>query len=265
MARTEGLPFVFINVASTLDGKLAPHSRQFVPFGSPRDRQLLLELRARADAVMAGARTVDLDRVNLGPGPAKYRRLRQRNGLAEYNLRVVISGRATLDPEAEIFRHRFSPIIVLTTARASQQRVQRLRGVADEVRVCGDQEIDFADALRWLRTKWKVRRLLCEGGGEVNAGLFREGLVNEVYLTLCPLVFGGRTAPTLADGQGISQVKDATQLRLKSVRRVRHELFLVYRVHSTSCRALPPRDTPPETADPSQGLKGRTARTRKNP
>src|SRR5437870_2038591 len=105
----KGRPFVYINVATTADGKLAPATRHFVPFGSRRDQHLLLELRARADAVMADARTVDLMAVSLGPGPLKYRRLRLRNGLSEYNLRVVVSGAATLDPKAQIFRQRFSP------------------------------------------------------------------------------------------------------------------------------------------------------------
>src|SRR4051794_31223760 len=76
------LPFVFINVAMTADGKLAPANRHFVPFGSKHDRALLLELRAKADAVMAGARTVDLMPVNLGPGPVKNRQARLRNRLA---------------------------------------------------------------------------------------------------------------------------------------------------------------------------------------
>src|SRR5207247_10207025 len=111
------LPFVYINVATTADGKLARANRRFVAFSSKRDQRLLLELRARADAVMAGARTVDLVPVNLGPGPAKYRRLRLKNGLAEYNLRVVVSGAATLSPSAEIFRRRFSPIIVFACRR----------------------------------------------------------------------------------------------------------------------------------------------------
>src|SRR5436189_3268012 len=125
------LPFVYINVATTADGKLAPPNRKFVPFSSKRDQELLLELRTQADAVMAGARTVDLTPVSLGPGPEKYRRMRLKRGLAEYNLRVVVSGAATLNPRAEIFRRRFSPIIVLTSGRAPEQRLRRLRSVAD--------------------------------------------------------------------------------------------------------------------------------------
>jgi len=81
-----------------------------------------------------------------------------------------------------------------------------------------------------LRSEWGVKRLLCEGGGELNAGLFRAGVVNEVYITLCPLILGGRNAPTAADGTNVPKLSEAIPLRLKSMKRVGAELFLVYRV-----------------------------------
>ncbi len=224
------LPFVFLNAASTADGKLAPASRHFIPFGSKRDQEHLLELRTTADAVMSGARTVDLSPVKLGPGGAKYRRQRLKRGLTEYNLRIIVSGSGTIDPGAEIFKHHFSPIIILTTERAPQSRLKRLRELADEVKICGDRELDFDFALRWLRKQWNVKRLLCEGGGEINAALLEAGLVNEVHVTLCPVIFGGRTAPALADGKGFSKLADAAQLEIKSQKRIGDELFLVYRV-----------------------------------
>jgi 2,5-diamino-6-(ribosylamino)-4(3H)-pyrimidinone 5'-phosphate reductase len=178
---------------------------------------------------MSGARTVGPMPVNLGPGPAKYRQMRLRKGLPEYNLRVVVSGSGNLNPRAEIFRHRFSPIIVLVTQQASELKLRRLREVADDVKAFGDKQLNFTQALRWLREKWGVKRLLCEGGGEVNWGLFHEGLVDEVYQTLCPLVFGGRNAPTMADGRGVPALAGATRLRLKSLKRVGDELYLVWR------------------------------------
>src|SRR4029079_16033487 len=101
--------------------------------------------------------------------PMKSRRLRRKHARAEYSLRVLVSGSASLNPEAEIFRHRFSPIIVLVTGQAPERRIRRLRQVADEVKVCGETALDFALALHWLREKWNVRHLLCEGGGEINA------------------------------------------------------------------------------------------------
>jgi riboflavin biosynthesis pyrimidine reductase len=105
-----------------------------------------------------------------------------------------------------------------------------LAAVADEVKVFGLAEINFRRALAWLRQKWKIKRLLCEGGGEINGALFRAGLVNELHLTICPKVFGGRQAPTIADGIGASTLAGATQLRLKSARQRDGELFLVYTV-----------------------------------
>jgi 2,5-diamino-6-(ribosylamino)-4(3H)-pyrimidinone 5'-phosphate reductase len=224
----DGLPFVYLNVATTADGKLAPANRHFVPFSSKRDQDLLILLRTRCDAVMAGARTVDSVPVNLGPGGKKYRDMRVNNGLAEYNLRVVVSGSASLNPRAEIFKHQFSPLVILATERAPKSRINRLQKLGAIVQVCGDKEIDFAAALRWLRQEWNVTRLLCEGGGEINAALFSKDLVDEIYLTLCPIIFGGRDAPTMADGAGVAKLEEATRLQLKASERVSDEMYLVY-------------------------------------
>ena len=79
---------------------------------------------------MSGARTVDSSPATLGPGGAKYRRLRLKRGLREYNLRVIVSGKGSISPDAEIFKHRFSPIVILTTERASVAAGRRLRALA---------------------------------------------------------------------------------------------------------------------------------------
>lgn len=226
--QTSDLPFVLVNMAMTADGKIATANRQVASFGSERDHEHLLELRATADAVMAGARTVDSMKINMGPGGAKFRRRRLHRGLTEYNVRVLVSGNGSINPEAEVFKHRFSPIIILTTQRTSAAKLHQLSPLADEVRVCGQTEINFRSALRWLRAQWGVDRLLCEGGGELNAALFQAGLVDELHLTVCPKVFGGRTTPTIADGSGALPLAAAAQFKLKSTRRVADEMYLVY-------------------------------------
>jgi riboflavin biosynthesis pyrimidine reductase len=68
--------------------------------------------------------------------------------LSEYNLRVVVSGSGTLDAKAEIFKHRFSPIVVLVSERISGRNLRKLQSLADEVKVCGRNEVDFVKALR---------------------------------------------------------------------------------------------------------------------
>lgn len=217
-------------MAMTADGKISTANGVVSSFGSAYDQHRLLLLRSKADAVMAGARTVEASSITLGPGGLRYRRLRIRQGLKEYNLRIVVSGSGRISRRAEVFRYRHSPVIVLTTRRASRAAVRRLESVADEVKICGERTVDFPRAMRWLRKKWKVKCLLCEGGGELNAALFAAGLVNELNLTICPRVFGGHAAPTIADGVGVRSLVQASQLRLKSMKRVDDELFLVYRV-----------------------------------
>jgi riboflavin-specific deaminase-like protein len=215
-------------MAITADGKIATANRAVSYFGSRHDHDHLLELRATADAVMNGAGTVNANPINMGPGPRKFRQMRTGRGLAEYNLRVIVSRSGNVNRKAAVFKHRFSPIIILTTESADPRKLNALRGLATEIKACGPREIDFHAALVWLHEKWKVKRLLCEGGGELNDALFRAGLVNELDLTICPKIFGGRRAPTIAEGAGALKLSDATQVKLKSMKRIRDELFVAY-------------------------------------
>lgn len=222
-------PFVLVNMALTADGKIATADRRLHTFGSPRDQAHLYALRATVDALLCGAKTLEETGATLGNGGARHGRARQRRGLTEYPLRVVATRRATLNPRAPIWSARFSPIIALTCAAAPPARRRRLAGLADAVWTSPGPEVDLAAALGWLRTALGVRRLLCEGGGELNAALFRAGLVDELHLTLCPRLFGGRTAPTLADGLGAPSLAEAVELEPTRIRRVGDELFLTYR------------------------------------
>lgn len=223
-------PFVLVNMAMTADGKIATADRAISRFGSQKDEQHLYVLRATVDAVMSGATTLMAEGATLGPGPVRFRRQRLRAGRPEWPLRIAVSGSGSLAADAPIFRQGDSPVIVLASERASRRALQRLSRVATQVCVCGESEVDFAAALRWLARTWQVKRLLCEGGGELNDALFRAGLIDELHLTLCPFVFGGRTAPTIADGAGVAALADARRFRLKTCKRVGAELYLVYEV-----------------------------------
>jgi riboflavin-specific deaminase-like protein len=224
----KNLPFVFVNFAMTADGKIAFGSRDFIPFGGKRDHEHMMELRATADAVICGARTVEVTETILGAGGIKFRKRRLKKGLSEFPLRVIASGSGSIDPGANIFKKHFSPVIVLTTARILKSKFEKLRAVADDVKIFGEREIDFRAAFRWLREKWKVKRLLCEGGGELHGALIRAGLVDELHLTICPKIFGGRDAPTIADGSGFKFLAEASKFRIKSAGRKKAELFTIF-------------------------------------
>ena len=219
-------PFVLINMAMTADGKISTANRAVSSFGSERDLRHLHELRATADAVMCGARTIDLNPVTLGPGGESFVRSRTKRGLKPFNLRIVVTGNGSVDPTSEIFKHRFSPIILLTTRACPEDRRRALLPLVDELHESGDSEILWNETLRWLRERWGVKRLLCEGGGALNAALLQAGVVDELHLTLCPRIAGGRNAPSIAYGPGLASLEEATQMTVTSAKRAGAELFL---------------------------------------
>ena len=223
-------PFVLINMAMSADGKIAPAHRRFVAFGSRRDHANLLALRATTDGVMCGARTVDSAAVTLDAGSAAYERRRVRAGLARQNLRIVVSGSGSVDPGAAIFRHPGSPLIVLSSGQAPKACWAKLKRLADCVKVCGKNRVALGQALGWLRREWAIKRLLCEGGGELNFELLRFGLVDELHLTICPKIIGGKDAPTIADGDGFARLAKAASLKLTRQRRVGNELFTTWHI-----------------------------------
>jgi len=222
-------PEVVINMAMSADGKIASANRRVIRLGSDVDLEQLYAIRATADAILCGARTVEETRATLGNGGERFRRQRLRRGLAPYPLRLVASASGSLSETAALWSRRFSPIIVLVGRRAPRHRVARLKRLADAVWISRGATVDFASVLTRLQAEHGVRRLLVEGGGELNAALFEAGLVDEVHLTLCPLLMGGRAAPTLADGAGIPRLADAPRFTLAARRARGAELFLTYR------------------------------------
>lgn len=213
-------------MAMTLDGKVSTRARTPATFSSRADKRHLLELRATADAVMVGAHTARTDHMSMGVRDEPLRRRRVRDGLPPHPLRVIVTGKFSVDDRMEVFRHDFSPILIFTCA-ASPKRKRRAFAHRAHIYECGKREVDLRAMMRILRRDWNVKRLLCEGGPTLNWELFRLGLVDEIHLTLCPKVFGGATAPTMVDGHGFLP-HDAPGARLTNCKRVADELFLVY-------------------------------------
>jgi riboflavin-specific deaminase-like protein len=234
-------PVVLINMSLTVDGKIATANRRVSSFGSDQDQVHLYELRSTVDAVMSGARTVEAGAVDLDAGGARFEAMRRARGMAVQNLRVIVSGSGTLNPRAHIFRKRGSPLLLITREDADAGRLSRFTTRVDAVGRFGRGKLDLEAALKWLFEEWGVRRLLCEGGGELNGSLLKARLVDEVHLTVCPFIFGGNGAPTIAGGDVTHRLADAVPCQLKSIRGLRDELFLVYRVANATRRAtLPP-------------------------
>lgn len=227
-------------MAMSADGKVATANRAVHTFGSPRDGRHLHELRAASDAILCGARTVEETGATLGNGGISYDKLRLRLGRRPHPLRVVVSGSASLSPDAPLWKDRSAPVVLWVSKSAPTQRVRRLATLADEVWTSPGDPLDIRAGLRWLARRHGVQDALVEGGGSLNDAFFRGDMVDELHLTWCPMLIGGRDAPTACDGLGSGPLSGARRMDLHSIQRHGDEVFLVYR----STRAMHRRGSP---------------------
>lgn len=158
------------------------------PLQSTADTAAFATLRAVSDAVVVGAGTARVE--DYGPVRPRTagRQWRVRHGLTSTPPLVLVSRRLDLEPSARCFT---GPTVVVTCAAAPG------RDRFPDVVVAGDDEVDLADALRQLADRG-LTRLLCEGGPQLLTALLDDGLVDELCLTLAPLLLGA--APGLLTG-----------------------------------------------------------------
>lgn len=216
-----------INVAMSADGKISTHRRETFSMGSREDRHLMDRLRARADAVIVGSRTVKLDGWAIRVRDAGVRRDRVAGGRPPHPLNVVLSTRLDLPPRCEFFEHPETQKLTITSRLAPQSRVRRFATHGD-VWVTPSTRIRPGVVLGELHRRG-CKRVLLEGGGELNYSFLEEKLVDEIYITITPRVLGGGSAPTPVDGRGFLWTSQVG-LRLVSARRRGEEVFLRYRV-----------------------------------
>lgn len=215
----EERPYTYTNFALTVDGRASIGGRAG-PIGSATDTEMLVALRASAEAVMVGAGTMRAERYGrLIPDPTK-RAARERRGLPHDPLAVLISGRLDLPWDAPMFTCGAGRVLIFTAS------ADQLPETATPVRVVRHPGgIDLAEAGRHLRRERGIRSLLCEGGPTLHGSLLELGLVDELFLTYGPMI-GGGYGPGLLSGLG----EVGIDLELAWLLREESELFARYRI-----------------------------------
>lgn len=210
-------PYVILNAAMTLDGKIATIAGDS-RISCEEDLDRVHKLRASVDAVMVGVGTVLADNPSL-----TVRRARGKSPT-----RVVIDSFAKTPPSAKVLDD-LAPTVIASTKSAPKRRLRKLRATGVSIVVAGEKEVNLHRLLEKLRSAG-VRKLLLEGGSTLNWGMLKEGLVDEVQVAVAPRIVGGATAKTLVGGAGFGQVQRGVELELKKVKKVGKCLLLTYRV-----------------------------------
>lgn len=197
-------PYVHINVAMTADGKIDTFERRGAAISSKRDKERVDRLRAEADAVMVGGRTLLDENPKLTVKSTDLRAAREARGLTPNPVKVGIASNADLKPDSDFLKAGPARIVIFTTQQTSKEQLESLRTRGVDVFVHDTQRVDLPKALHTLKGIG-VNRLMVEGGGILNFELLRLGVVDELTAYVAPLVFGGESAPTLAAGPGLAR------------------------------------------------------------
>jgi riboflavin-specific deaminase-like protein len=211
-------PFVFVNMIATADGRAARDGRS-ATIGGEDDLELLLELRAIADAVLIGTGTLRAEGYDRLVKRAERRERRVAAGLAADPLAVILSRRFDVPWDAGLFQAPEQPVLVYSGADAGDPP-----DVPAPVEVVRLEVPGLTEMLADLRARG-VRALLSEGGPTMHGALWAAGVVDELFLTVAPLLTGDDDEPNIVEG---GRLPAATELELLAVDRAGSELFLRY-------------------------------------
>ena len=208
-------PYTFINVAVTADGKIDTFERKGAAISSAWDKTRVDELRAAADGILIGGKTLLEEQPKLTVKSEALREARIQRGLGPNPIKVGVVTIADIPPESDFLKIGPARVVIFTTNQSSRDQLASLKNSGAEVFVHNEPRVNLISMMQTLK-KIGVDHLMVEGGGTMNFELMRLGLVDELMMYVAPMIFGGANAPTLADGLGLARI-DAIALKLINV------------------------------------------------
>jgi 2,5-diamino-6-(ribosylamino)-4(3H)-pyrimidinone 5'-phosphate reductase len=219
---------VTINGAMTVDGKIATAGGDS-RISSKEDLVRVHKLRASVDAIVVGISTILADDPRLTVRLAKGRN----------PVRIIVDSRSRIPLDSQVLQTASTTrTMVAVTDQAPAEKIAQMRETGASVLVVSEGRgenaavphgVDLKELFRALE-KMGLKKILVEGGGELNWSLLRLGMVDELIVTVAPKIAGGRLATTLVEGDGFDQISRGIQLKLGRVERKKTgELVLHYR------------------------------------
>lgn len=207
--------------AATLDGKIGSAHNLRDRVGTRADLEHLLNVRNQADAVLCGGET-----------------FRQSSGIRKGSqqdvapLQVILTRRFDLPPEASLFKKSALsdppvPILIVSPQPAPESIKSQYPPHVEWL--CAGEGNPVPVVLETLGTKG-IQTLMMEGGGHIMNLFLQERAVQELYLTVCPLLLGGQNDPALVSGPGF-RVAEAPRTEVLKADWQGQELYLHLKIH----------------------------------
>jgi 5-amino-6-(5-phosphoribosylamino)uracil reductase len=223
-------PRLTVVLAMSADGKIADCHRSPARFGSAIDKAHLERQLAQADAMLFGAETLRAYGTTLKLAHPNLLQQRQETNLSSQPIQIVCSRSAQLNPDYRFFQQPVPRWLLTTEAAAAAWRKPQLSGKFDRILIAeGASNVWDWHKIMAQFSDLGIKKVLVAGGGELVASLFAAALIDDLWLTVCPLILGGVESPSPVGGVGFPTAI-APRLELLSTQAIGSEVFLHYRV-----------------------------------
>lgn len=218
-------PFFTMKGAVSLDGKIATKTCDSKWISNEESRRYVNKLRSAVDAIMVGINTVILDNPLLIPRMARPKK---------YPVRIILDSKLRIPFSCDLVKtsEKYKTwVFTADDSRPDKEAKLRSMGI-DVLRVPKDENgrVSPGHVCEELY-KREIVHVLLEGGGEINSGLLKEGLLDKIVLFYAPILIGGKAAYNLIGGKGIDFLKDAYKVDITAVKRFKEDIYLEGYVH----------------------------------
>ncbi len=218
-------PYVILNAAMTLDGKIATATGSSNISGK-KDLERVHQIRKECDAIMVGIGTVIADDPRLT--------VHKIDAKPEDNpVRVVVDSKCRTPVDARITNTDAKTIIAGANEykedymQTDTYKTLKERGV--KFFFSGDKRVDLKALMNYLHEEG-IEKLMLEGGATLNFSMIKAGLIDEISICVAPMIVGGANAKTFFDGEGFDTMDEAVRLELTDSFTLDKDLILTYKV-----------------------------------
>ena len=218
-------PYVILNAAMTLDGKIATQTGSSNISG-PEDLERVHEIRKDCDGIMVGIGTVLADdprltvhKIDAKPEDNPVRIVVDSRGRTPIDARITNSDAKTIIAMANEYKDDFKA--------SDKYETFKKRGV--KFFFSGDRRVDLKALMSYLHEEG-IETLMLEGGSTLNFSMIKSGLIDKISICVAPMVVGGANAKTFFDGDGFDTMDEAVRLELTDSFALGKDLILTYNV-----------------------------------